>query len=176
MTKKYDQALDQRLIVWLLSGIPVRDKRGRWLPPIYPKTGFEELEARRALARELRTSRPLDLGMRMLLADAFDPDRDEVEREVQFKYRRKGKRRANAMAENEIAEFIWARVQAGDKLESVVSTALKHFGYGEKSRSHVINIWSRWQPILKRRCRLKPLSPQDWGDKERRRLSLARRR
>ena len=114
--------------------------------------------------------------MRMLLADAFDPDRDEVEREVQFKYRRKGKRRANAMAENEIAEFIWARVQAGDKLESVVSTALKHFGYGEKSRSHVINIWSRWQPILKRRCRLKPLSPQDWGDKERRRLSLARRR
>src|SRR5690349_6744675 len=66
---------DQQLIISLLCGRIAREKHQE----AYLKDGsIEELEARRALTRLLRTSRPLDLGVRFVLADLIDPDQDAV--------------------------------------------------------------------------------------------------
>ena len=78
---------DDRLIVELLCGRDEHDEYG--LPhTIYPKN---EQDGRRALARKLRSSKTLDLGLRFVLADLFDPDQGEIDRQVWFGYRRKGR-------------------------------------------------------------------------------------
>jgi hypothetical protein len=94
----------------------------------------------------LRTSLPLDLGVRFLLADMIDPDRKEISRRIRFGHRRKGKQ-SNAMAEKEIAEFIWSQVRSGVKTEAAAFQAAKGFGL---ERTRIFEIWSHWQPILER--------------------------
>jgi hypothetical protein len=136
---------DQQLVIQLLFGRIVRNKHQ--VPrTVYLKEGSpEELEARRALARMLRTSLPLDLGVRFLLADMIDPD-NECDRRIRFGHRRKGKP-SNAIADKEIAEFIWSQVRSGVKTEAATVQAIKRFGLG---RTRIFEIWSHWQPILKR--------------------------
>jgi hypothetical protein len=145
---------DQKRIIELLCGRTVQDKHG--LPQqVYLKEGStEELEARRALARELRTSIPLNLSLRFAIAELIDPDCDEVERRIRFDRRREGRPSSNALAEKQIAEFIFARVQAGVKTESVIASAVKKFGL---VRSRIFEIWRIWKPILKRAKRTRPL-------------------
>ncbi|WFU37600.1 hypothetical protein QA640_24340 [Bradyrhizobium sp. CB82] len=137
---------DQERIIELICGRAAQDRHG--LPTrIYLKEGSPEyLEARRALARMLRSSTPLDLGLRCILADLIDPDRDEVERTIGFKNRREGKR-SNAEAEKMVAEFIAARLQKGDQVKRAMSMAGERFGI-KRSRLH--EIWHEWSPILER--------------------------
>ena len=136
---------DQRRILDLLAGRRVLDKRG--LPQTtYLKEGSaKEVEARRALARELRTSRPLDIGLKFLLADLIDPDNDVEIRHIRFGHRRKGKK-TNADAEKTVAEFLWERVPR-DGAESAFAAAKDKFRLG---RSRIAEIWGMWKPILKR--------------------------
>ena len=137
---------DQQLVIHLLCGHIIRNKHQ--VPrTVYLKDGSpEELEARRALARELRKSTPLDLGLRFLIADLVDPDRDEGGRRIRFERRRRGQP-SNALAEKEIAEFIWSQVRSGVKTEAAAVQAIKRFGL---ERTRIFEIWSHWQPILKR--------------------------
>ena len=138
---------DQQLIIALVCGHTVRDKRGR-PRKVYPeKDSALELEARYALARELRSPSPLDPGLRSVLADLIDPDFDRANRQIKFARRRKGNPAGNALAEKEVAEFIWAKVRAGVGVESAVAAAKDEFGL---ARSRLFEIWSHWQPILKR--------------------------
>ena len=120
---KRDAMRDQQLINLLLCG---RIARKPHQEPYLKDGSTEELEARRALARLLRTSLPLDLGVRFVLADLIDPDQDVVNRRIRFVYRRKGKR-SNALLEKEIATHILARVQAGIKRELAIEDAIKKF-------------------------------------------------
>jgi hypothetical protein len=137
---------DQQLVIHLLCGRIVRSK-GQVPRTVYLKDGSpEEREARQALARMLRTTLPLDLGVRFLLADMTDPDREEASRRIRFENRRKGKP-SNAAAEKEVAEFIWSKIQAGEKTESAIKSVMEEFGL---RRSRALEIWSHWQPILKR--------------------------
>lgn len=150
---------DHKRIIHLLCGRTVQDKRG--LPQQrYLKDGSaDEKEARRALARELRTSLPLDVSLRFAIAELIDPDCIEIDRRIRFEHRRQGKPSKSALAEKTIAEFIWSRVQAGVKAESAISSAKQKFGLG---RSRIFKIWSHWQPILKRLKRTRPLRRSDW--------------
>lgn len=148
---------DQELIVTLLCGNAMHDDSD---PPQYLAEGSaEEKEARRALARMLRTSLPLDQGVRGILADLIDPDRDELNRRIRFEHRRKGKP-SNAAAEKKAAEFIWAQRRAGVKMKSVITAAMKQFGLKEK---RVLAIWKHWRPILEHLKRIdlggKPTNP-----------------
>jgi hypothetical protein len=107
---------------------------------------IEELEARRALARELGSSRPLSIGFRRMLADLIDPD--GVSKQcLRFGNRRRGNAR-DAARDSRIAEQIW---EAGGKVEAAVEKAMKDFHLG---RSTVLEIWSEWKPILNRRHRI----------------------
>jgi hypothetical protein len=137
---------DQEQILNLICGREATDQHG--LPTrIYFEAGSrEELEARRALARMLRSSRPLDLGLRFILADMIDPDRDEVERTILFKYRREGKR-SNPVAEKTVAEYVAAQLEDSGKLESAIAKAMEKF---DLKRTRVLDIWRVWKPILQR--------------------------
>jgi hypothetical protein len=130
---------DQERINALLCGRLARDRRG--LPhTIYLKhNSAEEKEARRALARYLRTSLPLDLGVRFVLGDLIDPDLDDVERIIRFEHRRKGKR-SNPLAENEIAEFVWSQAENGARIKTAIGDAAKKFDRGDH---RVRAIWKR---------------------------------
>ena len=73
---------DQQLIISLLCGRIARKTHQE----AYLKEGStEELEARRALARLLRTSLPLGLGVRFVLANLIDTDQDVVNRRFDLK-------------------------------------------------------------------------------------------
>lgn len=138
----------KRLIIELLCSRIVHDSRG--LSRIDYLEGDEELEARRALARMLKTSLPLDLGLRFLIADLIDPDCDEINRQIRFENRRKGKP-SNAAAEKQVAEFIWSQRQTGVTMKRTVIDATAKFGL---NRSRVLAIWKIWQPILQRLKRI----------------------
>jgi len=150
---------DQKKIIDLLCGHTVQDQRDLAQQVYLEEGSAEELEARRALARELRTSIPLNLGLRFLLAELIDPDCDAAERRIRFDRRREGKR-SNAQAEKKIAEFIWARVQGGAQVKGAVSDAEVKFKLGQK---RIKEIWGIWKPILKRAKRTRPLKLSDWG-------------
>jgi hypothetical protein len=140
---------DQERIVELLCGRAEQDQHG--LPAhIYMQDGSaEELEARRALARLLRSSTPIEIGLRCILADLIDPDRDEVDRQIKLKNRREGKP-SNALAEKTIAEYIEAMLTDNGEtrqLKYAISKAEERFGLG---RTRLLEIWREWRPILAR--------------------------
>jgi hypothetical protein len=137
---------DHQLIRDLLAGRVVRDRRGSLQLQYLKEGSTEEKEARHALARMLRSSRPLDLGVRCLIAVMIDPDCDEADRRIRFKHKRRGQR-SNALAEKEVAEFIWSQRQAGRQVKVAVDDARKKFGL---EQSRVKAIWGLWGPILKR--------------------------
>jgi len=137
---------EKRQIVALLCGRSVIDEHGLTRESYLRDGSAEEIAARRALARLLRTSSPLDLGLRVVLADLIDPDCDAVERQIRFERRRRGKP-SSAHADKQMCEFIWAHVKDGVKKEAAFQSAMDRFGL---KRSRILKIWSDWQPILKR--------------------------
>jgi hypothetical protein len=137
---------DEKRIIELLCGRSERDGRGLPRVTYLSEGSSEETEARRALAQMLKTSLQLDLGLRGILADLIDPDRDELDRRIRFERRRKGKP-SNAVAEEQIAEFIWTQRRAGAKMKPVITEAIKKFGLKEK---RILAIWKIWRPILQR--------------------------
>jgi hypothetical protein len=135
---------DQELVIGLLCGNSELDKRG--LPDCrYPVDGSEEeLAARRALARMLRSSRPIHPGVLSALADLIDPDRDEINRQIRFVNRRKGKP-SKAAVEKKIAEFIRLEEAKLGKTEAAIASAEKEFGL---KRARLFKIWGEWKPVL----------------------------
>src|SRR3954447_83525 len=150
MTKPQQPTRDQQLVIALLCGRQVHDRRGLPRPPVYLKEGSaDELEARRAFERLLRTSRPLDHGLRVVLADLISPDRNEINRRIRFVNRRKGKE-SNALADKEVAQHIETMLHDGGKARSTkyaISKAEEKFGL---KRSRLLDIWKEWKPILQR--------------------------
>lgn len=146
---------DQRRILELLGG---RTKRGQ-LRSYLKDNSAAEKEARRALAKELRKGAPLDLGLKFYIADLIDPD-GMSDRRIRFVNRRRGNR-SDAQAENDIAEFIWAKAPTGKLKKAVEYEVAQRFGI---RRSRIRNIWRVWKPVLERRHRAHgPISKETLG-------------
>jgi hypothetical protein len=109
----------------------------QWLlgPPIKKA---RELQARRMLARMFRSA-PWDPAICLMLADAVDPD-GESNWQLCVKPRRGRKRRVN---HQEIAVFVWRRLQIDPKFEAAIEAAEKQFGV---VRSTVTTAWRKWRP------------------------------
>ena len=116
-----------------------------WLHGDLKKGSAEELEARRLIARLLRSSRPLNLSFRFMLADLIDPDDDIAEHRLELK-RRPGNRSSRA-DHCRIAVYVWRRTAAGVHLKAAVGDAMDHFGV---KRSTVMAAWSKWRPHIER--------------------------
>jgi hypothetical protein len=105
----------------------------------------EELEARRIIARLLRSSRPLNLGFRSMLADLIDPDDDVAEHRFVLK-QRPGNRKRSA-DHCRIAVYVWRRVAEGAQIKAAAIDAMGHF---RVKRSTVMAAWSKWKPHIER--------------------------
>jgi hypothetical protein len=119
----------------LVERLRVRTKKG----------SARDLQARRTLARMLRSSEPLEVGVRFLLADAVDPDRLSGAVTMPELKRKRG--RPGRFNKLHIAAFIYQRVKAGVPVESAVKEAEDKFGVGS---STAYNAWSEWRPYIER--------------------------
>lgn len=116
----------------------------KWLSAEIKEGAGDDDKARRILARFLRSSLPLDLGLRVLLANQIDPDtRDDAGQWLAFKRVRGNRsRRVNS---RQIAAAVWDRNVKGEKWEAAVQQAMKDFGVG---RSTVTAAWDKWSPVF----------------------------
>jgi len=120
-----------------------------WLRADSRKGSARDLQARRTLARMLRSSKPLDPGVRFILAEAIDPDGEDDVR--LFLKRKPGRRRR--VNERHVAAFIYQRTKDGVSVESAVKEAEGKFAV---KSSTVYSAWSKWRPHIKR-------DPELWG-------------
>jgi hypothetical protein len=102
-----------------------------------------ETEARLVFARVLRSSIPLDLTLRFMLADLIDPDNDDNDHRLVLK--RKPGNRAPRSNHRSIAAHVWKRIKEGDGFESAVVDAMGHFDVG---RTTVTNAWAEWKHYI----------------------------
>jgi hypothetical protein len=114
-----------------------------WLRGNTKKGSARDLQARRVLARMLRSSEPLEMVVRLILADAVDPDGVGG---LQLSLKRKlGRRRQ--INHLDVAAYVYKRKKAGVKAESAINEAMTKFNVG---RSTVTGAWSKWRPYFER--------------------------
>ena len=117
---------DQERIADLLLGRVERDKRGRRQRRYLKKDGAEEKEARRALAKVLRTAETLDWGFRDLLAELINPRRD-TPRRIVFENHGAGNK-SKTDIDRQVAELLWLKGRTRGQMEAAITEAKKEFG------------------------------------------------
>src|SRR5262249_10081208 len=110
---------------------------GEWLRGV-KQSSPRELQARRTLARMLRSEHPLDRGLRLALADAVDPDGVGVHRLILK--RKPGRRRK--VSDQVIADFVRRKRQSGEKFRSAVGEAMSEFN---ASHGKVTSAYRKWR-------------------------------
>jgi hypothetical protein len=133
----------------LLDGYVDQDHRGGRRSKYYKKGSREELDARRAMARLLRSKNPLDRQLRDSLAGLFDPDPSESEqRKIEIVFQGRGKRRDH-VRNTQIVDHVWNQLNAGGKLAAAITSAVEEF---EVSEEFVKQIWGRYRRVYGRRA------------------------
>jgi|SRR5579862_1526843 len=131
-----------QLASMLLDGFIERDKQGRLRRKYLELGSGMEQEARRALARLLRTNQ-LNMQLREELASLFDPDQDSPgwqQRGIKITNRRRG-RSLDHIAATEILQHIADVVRSGlSKNKAFVSAAEKYSISEEMAK----RIWQRY--------------------------------
>jgi hypothetical protein len=151
---------DEALILKYLSGFETT-KKGRPSTEYLKPGNFEETKARRALARQLLSTKafsdldPLSLEIRQALASLFTPDEFFAsERAIELRRRRRGRAR-ELNSSRAVGDYLWNRTALrGDcmcgkdpaKFESVVKEAEERFGL---KRRAVLNDWKLYRKLLK---------------------------
>ena len=122
---------DLQLAWMLLGGYVDVDHRGRRRSRYLKEGSQEEVDARRAIARLLRSNGPLDRQLRTALAGLFDPDPAWEQRKITIGSRRRG-RRVDYISNTQIAYHVWGEVMAGRKVVAAINSAVEKFGVSEE--------------------------------------------
>jgi hypothetical protein len=115
---------------------------GEWLRGV-KQLPPRELQARRTLARMLRYAKPLNLGLRWVLADAVDPDGEGVHRLILK--RKPGQQRK--ISDQAVAVFVHRKRQSGEKFRLAVEQAMTEFNV---SHGKVTSAYKKWRPHIER--------------------------
>jgi hypothetical protein len=111
------------------------------------KRSAYEKDCRRALARVLRSGRPLPSDFIDCLADMFEPEENRYRpyssRELVAKNRSTHRREDN-FAVSHITRFVWERSGRGCNVENAVQEAMDTF---DLSREYVYRLWGRHKRI-----------------------------
>ena len=103
------------------------------------------MDARRAIARLLRSNGLLDRQLRTNLADLFEPSPPAWEqRKIRIVSRRRG-RRVDHISNTQIAEHVWEQVGAGAKVTAAIESAADEFGVEPET---VTKIWGKYKRSL----------------------------
>jgi len=126
----------------LLGGYVAEDHRGRRRSKYLKRGSRDELDARRAIARLLRSKDPLDRQLRESLAGLFDPDFPAWEqRKIEIVAQRRGRSRDHVW-NTQIAYHVWDEVSAGRKVVDAINGAVEKF---EVSEDLVKQIWGKYR-------------------------------
>lgn len=144
---------DLMLASVLLTGY-VERVRGR-LHSDYLVAGTpQELEARKAIARLLRSRDTLTRELRLNLADLFDPP-EWQERKFKIEFRERGGR-SEHVRNTQIALLAMRAMRRRMRYTDVMTGLAKKFSLSEDS---VKKIWGRYRPILEQIESLEPSNP-----------------
>jgi hypothetical protein len=142
---KFEQDLNYALVY--LTGYSQEDRAGVPRKKFLSRGSAFEDDCRRALARVLRSGRPLPGYFVHCLADMFEPREDALRayssRELVAK-NRSNHRREDTLAVSCITNFVWERSEGGVRVEKAVGEAIEKFGV---SREYVYRLWSRKRKI-----------------------------
>jgi hypothetical protein len=117
---------DLNLARALLDGFVEQNSGGRLRTKYLKKGSPKELEARRALAKLLRSDSPLDRGIRTNLAALFDPAPPAwQQRKITIGNRQRGIR--DHVAATQIAWHVWEEVSSGQTVADGVESALRKY-------------------------------------------------
>ena len=132
-------------LAWaLLDGYVEEDLQGRRRTKYLKPGDPDELDARRALARLLRSSAPLERQLRDSLAGLVDPDPPESEqRKIEIAFQARGRYRDH-VRNTQIAYHVWGEVSAGRKVVAAINSAVEKF---EVSEELVKQIWGRYRRV-----------------------------
>ena len=138
---------DLQLARMLLGGYCDQDRRGR-LRSRYLKEGSqEEVDARRAIARLLRSNAPLDRQLRTGLAGLFDPGPPALDqRKITIVWRRRG-RYIDHLSNTQIGEHIRAERIAGKAFDDAIESAVREFRVSEERAKQ---IWGKYRPLFEK--------------------------
>jgi len=140
---------DLQLAWALLDGYVDQDHRGRRHSKYFKRGSRDELDARRAIARLLRSKNPLERQLRDSLAALFDPDPPEWEqRKIEIVFQGRGKPRDH-VRNTQIAYHVWDQLDAGGKVAAAITSAAEEF---EVSEEFVKQIWGRYRRVYGRRA------------------------
>jgi hypothetical protein len=129
---------DELLIAAFLGGFGAT-VNGRDVYKYFEPEDPDDRAARVALAKLLRSKKPLRNGLRRALADLFDPLAKGEPRKLIIVSRRRG-RRPKPIGQ-EIARELTASVAGGSLLKSAVQDAMERYGISE---STVMRAWSKY--------------------------------
>jgi hypothetical protein len=133
----------------LLDGYVEEDRRGRRHSKYLKRGSREELDARRAMARLLRSKNPLERQLRDSLADLFDPNPPEWEqRKIEIVFQDRGRHRDH-VRNTQIAYHVWNQLEAGGTVAAAINSAVEEF---EVSEELVKQIWGRYRRVYGRRA------------------------
>ena len=132
-----------------LGGYLTFDKRGIPRHRYYPERSDDSNYCRAALARVLRSDRPVDRQLRDMLADLFEPIEPLKSpwgsRKLTAGFRNPVRPRDHD-ANSHMAWFIWQRAVAnGGKVETAIKEAMTKF---EFSRERMYELWMAYSPLF----------------------------
>jgi len=137
---------DLQLARMLLGGYTHQNRRGRRRSRYLKEGSQQEVDARRAIARLLRSNGPLDRQLRTNLADLFEPSLPPAweQRKITIGSRRRG-RRVDHISNTQIAEHVWEQVGAGAKVTAAIESAADEFGVEPET---ITKIWGKYKRLL----------------------------
>ena len=136
---------DLQLARMLLGGYTHQNRRGRRRSRYLKEGSQQEVDARRAIARLLRSNGLLDRQLRTNLADLFEPSPPAWEqRKIRIVSRRRG-RPIDHISNTQIAEHVWEQVRAGAKVTAAIESAADEFGVEPET---VTKIWGKYKRSL----------------------------
>ena len=131
-----------------LGGYLKTDKRGIPRHSYYPERSDDSNYCRAALARVLRSDRPVDRQLRDMLADLFEPIEPLKSawgsRKLTAGFRSPVKPRDDH-ANTHMAWFVWKRVANGAGAESAILEAIEAF---KVSRKRMYDLWRVYKPLF----------------------------
>jgi len=136
---------DVQLATMLLIGF-VDSERRRLSTKYLEKGCAEEVKARRAIARLLRSNHPLRL-LRVHLADLFDPDLASEARTIEFVFRRQGTP-TDHIRNTHIAQYVWRQVKRGVRVTKAQRNAANRFALSEGAIKKIWDIYQRYTAYL----------------------------
>ena len=131
-----------------LGGYIAEDEKGVPRQRDYKEGSENSNYCRAALARVLRSDKPLEGQLRKMLADMFEPmpgPTSPFSARILYAKNRSSRRPKDHIARTHKVQFVRDLVDGGEGVESSILKAVAHFGV---SREHMYDLWKDYRRLF----------------------------